>query len=231
VNDDRATLKATSSLVDDTCVGTSRPDEGRRTPVPTFRRTHPRPARRPVFRLGALRRRTERGAALVEMAIIIIPFSLIVFGIIEYGFIFKDSLTLSSATRAGARTASAEPTDPQFFTDTINAVTKAATAAKFKNGDQLWIYRVDGDTGVPAPCDPAAAAGCNKYEWNGSAFVAISGQIKWTTSDMDACLGGARALDSVGVRLALSHDAISGFFQNMNLHELTVMQLEPQQTC
>ena len=33
---------------------------------------------------------------------------LIVFGIIEFGLAFKDSLSVSSSTRAGARTASAE---------------------------------------------------------------------------------------------------------------------------
>src|SRR3954453_3454683 len=115
------------------------------TTVAILKRTQRR-----YFFIGG-KRRDQRGAALVEAAIIFIPLCIIVFGIIEYGFVFKDSLTLSSATRAGARAASAMPGPPQTaFMDYVSAATgKAASAANFKAGDQMWIYLAQ-DDGTPA---------------------------------------------------------------------------------
>lgn len=175
-----------------------------------------------------LRRRSERGAALVEAAIVFIPLCVVLFGIIEYGFIFKDSLTLSSATRAGARTASAEPQASTFLSDTVAAVTRAATAAKFKNGDTLWIYEADTDGTSKGAGDPCSVD-CVRYTWNGSAFASPVGS--WPAGNQAACLGVAGGMDSVGVKLRLSHDAITGFFQDMTLTERTIMRLEPLTNC
>ncbi len=45
----------------------------------------------------ALRRRTERGAAAVEFALICIPFIVLIFGLIQYGWYFYVSSTTSGA--------------------------------------------------------------------------------------------------------------------------------------
>ncbi len=169
------------------------------------------------------RSKDQRGAALIEAAIIFMPLCIILFGIIEYGFIFKDSLTLSSATRAGARTASAAPKQTDFYTATVAAVTKGAQAASFKNGDTLFIYKADSNGNPTGGNEKVCAADCQRYVWNGSTF-AQSGGGTWAISSQVACLGNA---DSVGVRLQLSHDAISGFAKNIQLSEKTVMRLEP----
>lgn len=188
--------------------------------------------RRAAFRRHRDERRSrgERGAALVEAAIVFVPLCIILFGIIEYGFIFKDSLTLSSATRAGARTASAEPRETSFFDDTVSAVARAASAAKFKTGDRLFIYSAN-SSGLPASgSDTSCTTSCIGYVWNGSGFTQ-SGGSGWPISTQNACLGDP-AMSSVGVILELHHDAITGFFKNMVLRERTVMRLEPlEQNC
>lgn len=171
------------------------------------------------------RRHGERGAAMVEAAIVFLPLCLIVFGIIEYGFIFKDSLTLSSATRAGARTGSAEPTQGTFFTDIVAATTKAASAASFKSGDKLFVYRARTDGLPESGSTSSCTSNCVAYSWNGSSFVAAGGS-GWPVSSQNACLGDPN-MDSVGVSLELHHDAITGFFKNLRLYERTVMRLEP----
>lgn len=48
-------------------------------------------------------RKTERGQAMVEMALILPILILIVFGIIEFGRIFNTKLIVSNAAREGAR--------------------------------------------------------------------------------------------------------------------------------
>lgn len=175
----------------------------------------------------------QRGAALVEAAIVFIPLCIIVFGIIEYGFIFKDSLTLSSATRAGARAGSAQPKIPQaeFMEYVSQATGKAATAANFQNGDQMWIYKAAED-GTPADGCPSST--CGVFNYNGG-WPTTPSSGSWNTEDVQACLGGATPgvnIDSVGVRLQLSHDALTGFFSDLQLRERTVMKFEPTQaTC
>ena len=52
-------------------------------------------------------RRSERGQALVEFAIILPTFILVLFGMLEFGLVFDHHLTLEYATREGARTGSA----------------------------------------------------------------------------------------------------------------------------
>jgi Flp pilus assembly protein TadG len=46
----------------------------------------------------------ERGAALVEMAILLPLLIVLVFGIIEYGLLFKEKLTIAAAATSSART-------------------------------------------------------------------------------------------------------------------------------
>lgn len=180
-------------------------------------------------RRAAVRRKWdngERGAALVEAAIVMLPLMLILFGIIEYGFIFKDSLSISSATRAGARTASAEARTSTFYDDTVAATARAATGLTLKGGEQMWIYKADAN-GMP-PSGNLTTCGvtnCRIYVYNAATKAwTRSGTTDWLYLSQNACLGTA---DSVGVYLRISHDALSGFFKNMQLQERTVMRLEP----
>jgi Flp pilus assembly protein TadG len=46
----------------------------------------------------------ERGAALVEMAMVLPLLVLLVFGIVEYGLLFKEKLTIAAAATSSART-------------------------------------------------------------------------------------------------------------------------------
>lgn len=47
--------------------------------------------------------RTERGQALVEFAVVILPLLLIVVGIIQFGLLYGSHVTLTNASREGAR--------------------------------------------------------------------------------------------------------------------------------
>ncbi len=169
-------------------------------------------------------KKTERGAALVETAIVLIPLCLIVFGIIEYGFIFKDSLTLSNATRSGARTASAEPGGPTFYQDTVDAVSRGASGLVMSGGEKLFIYKARPDGLPESGSDTSCTTNCAEYTWNGGSKRFVLNQNNWPVANHQACFGSA---DSVGVILRINHDALSGFFKDMPLRERTVMRFEP----
>ncbi|NNL69506.1 MAG: pilus assembly protein, partial [Acidimicrobiia bacterium] len=53
----------------------------------------------------------DRGATLVEAAIVLPVFFLLVFGLLEFGFGFKDWLSINHAAREGARVSVAAAND------------------------------------------------------------------------------------------------------------------------
>ncbi|MGD9798357.1 MAG: TadE/TadG family type IV pilus assembly protein, partial [Acidimicrobiia bacterium] len=87
------------------------------------------------------RTRDEDGAAAVEFALILPVLVLLVFGIIEFGMAFKSSLTVTSATRSGARTASALPRESNFHEATANAVARSVSTLPDGAVEELWIYK------------------------------------------------------------------------------------------
>jgi Flp pilus assembly protein TadG len=54
-------------------------------------------------RCGSARARSEDGGALVEFALVVPMLLLLVFGIVDFGRAFQSSITLTNATREGAR--------------------------------------------------------------------------------------------------------------------------------
>jgi TadE-like protein len=60
------------------------------------------------------RRGDERGAAMVEFAIVLPLLVMLTFGIIEFAVAFNADSTVSASTRAGGRTAAILSTDPQM---------------------------------------------------------------------------------------------------------------------
>jgi|SRR5690242_6939423 Flp pilus assembly protein TadG len=126
---------------------------------------------RRVGRVGKRAQRSERGAALVEAALIIPLILLIVFGAIEYGFAFKDAAAVAGAARSGARIASAEPRDPNMPQDAATAVATALHNFPHVPSPEIWVY-LSGDNGYPLGTSNFASCGldCVKYTttWNTS---------------------------------------------------------------
>lgn len=191
----------------------------------------------PQLRSCPLRHTTsrQRGGALIEAGILFLPLCIILFGIIEYGFIFKNNLTLSSATRAGVRTASASPGTAAdlFFETTKQAVIKSANAADFRPNDQLWIFRSNAN-GRPLG-DPSCGGGngsgnCVAYRYTAEGeWQPTAAGYTWDPTTAQTCMGLA-PLDAVGIRLTLTHRSITKLLpmiDNMPLSDTSVMNFEP----
>lgn len=67
-------------------------------------RTPPRPTTPPATPAGAPRP-VERGQAMVEFAMVLLPLLVVVVGIIQFGLIFGANVSLTNAAREGAREA------------------------------------------------------------------------------------------------------------------------------
>ena len=179
---------------------------------------------------GSLTRRAERGpaprrargddgAAMVEAAIVMPLLMLLVFGIIEWGLAFLSATSTNSASRSGARTASALTLNTTYADQARLAVEQNLKGAlPFATPQELWIYRVCGTN-------------CIKYTWNGSSFANATGT--WPAASMQVC-GLPSTFDSVGVYLKVQHNFVTNFFgASKQIAEHTVMRLEPQtaDTC
>lgn len=60
-----------------------------------------------MIRLRRRHERTERGQGLVEFAMLVPLFMLLLLGLLEFGFVFDHTMTVSYATREGARSGAA----------------------------------------------------------------------------------------------------------------------------
>ena len=74
--------------------------------------------------------RSERGQSLTEFALALPILVLLLFAVIQFGIVFNNYVTLTDATRAGARkgTVGRQVTNPQ--SSVINAVRSSATDLK-----------------------------------------------------------------------------------------------------
>ena len=90
--------------------------------------------------------RTERGAAAVEFAFIMIPLLLVICGIINFGVIFAQQLSLDNATRAAARAAVVD--SGAVVGDRVTEEFAGALARS-----SAGVVAVDLTDGVGATCD------------------------------------------------------------------------------
>jgi len=100
------------------------------------------------------RRRDERGAAVVEFALILPILVMFVFGIVEFGRAYSARIELTAAVREGARAAAvADPSAPAAATlaATKNATIDSAPGLKPSlTQDQVLV--------TPCPATPGASA-------------------------------------------------------------------------
>jgi hypothetical protein len=170
----------------------------------------------------------EDGAVLVEAAFAFPVLILLVLGILEFGLIFKDALTVTSATRAGARVASALSRQINYQTSTQASVLGLLSPAVNTSGIQyLTIYKADGSTGKPVDGDFETCTTCYRYTWNDSTKSWADQGVSWAWDQQFAC-GGATDTDYVGVYVRYRHAKLTGLFGSaQTLTDSTVMRLEP----
>jgi hypothetical protein len=170
----------------------------------------------------------ERGAALVEAAILMPVVLLIVFGAIEFSSLFKDAATVSSAARAGGRTASAEPRNANMPIDTAAAVSTALTALPSDSPETLFVYDATSSSAAPSSC----SANCVSFTWNSSSRSFTpdgydpSSPPSWI-KDQNVC-GNAGAWSRVGIWVKASHPFVTNLFgAGKTLTSNAIFRVEP----
>jgi hypothetical protein len=184
------------------------------------------------------RREAESGAVLVEAAFALPVFLLLIFGVIEWGLFFAGSATTTSATREGARYASANfavaATQPTAADQIRDLVVQDMTALTGQDVPvSLWIYKANA-SGYPGPDSQTDYSSCNqscyRYSWTGGTFVRDTSNPTQNYTTPDAC---GVTLDSIGVYVQVKHAYVTGILTSIvgatsTISEATVSRLEPK---
>ena len=174
---------------------------------------------------------------LVEAAVAFPVLILIILATIEVGFYFSSQSTTTTASRDGARYATAfyaVKADKLAVGDEIKGEVERDLRALSGQGTpvQMWIYRAtaSGDPTGGLSC----TANCLRYTWNPGTGVfdyQPATSHPWTT--VDACItAGSPGLDEVGVMVEVRHQLLSGAIGSgqRTVRERTVLRLEPLPT-
>jgi len=168
-------------------------------------------------------RRRERGAVAVETALVSLVLATILAGIIDTSMLFRDSLSVSSAARGGARTASSEPLASTFARDAAQQAVNALSDLQYTRITKLWVYKANASTGDPVGGWGGCSSNCVAFTVSATGTVS-AGTGTW--SGRNACAGST--LDAVGVYVQYNHPSTIGvFFNNQPISEHAVMELQP----
>lgn len=118
----------------------------------------------------------ERGQTLVEFAIVLPLLLFLIFGIIQLGIVFNNYVTLTDATRAGARKAAVGRSVPDPVGEAVGAV-----RASSPNLDQSKL-----DVDVTSTWDPGSdvtVSATYPYEINLLGIVVKSGDLASSTTE------------------------------------------------
>jgi Flp pilus assembly protein TadG len=204
--------------------------------------------------LWALRRRRragERGAAMVEMALVLPVLILLVMGVLEFGLAWRASLTVSNALRSATRTAANTGEDRLADYNALTALNSAMAGIDNATILRVIIYEAPANGTVPASCLTAAATAargvnnlCNVYttadlaglatttNFGGTAVtcVATAWDDKWCPpTEREANPGATGGADYLGIYVEVDYDFSTGLFgDGITIEDRTIMRLEPK---
>ncbi|MEQ8842502.1 MAG: TadE/TadG family type IV pilus assembly protein [Acidimicrobiales bacterium] len=184
----------------------------------------------------------ERGATLVESAIITPVLMLFLFGIFEFGFAFRDYLTVANAARDGAREVSVAGNAGDADYRMLRAIARASASLPDDAIEQIIVFKATGPGDTP---DPSCLGGsqtdlCNVYTasdftraadefgCNGASTVTPNApDDAWCPTDREVSVG--TGLDYVGVWITTTHTYITGLFgSSIDLDDQLILKVEPQ---
>ena len=183
---------------------------------------------------------------MTEAAIISPVFFALLFGVIEMGILFRDHLTITNATRDGARTAAASGGDIDADWRILQTINQSAAAADRGDIQRIVIFKATSTSDKPtATCKAGTAVDgvCNVYtvadltrpvsDFNctsnlvdrrfcPSGPISPTGPPYWRDTRMSA-------LGYIGVYIEMRHRYVTGFFgASIQIRDTSVVRIEPR---
>lgn len=175
------------------------------------------------------RHRAERGAALIETAILLPLVLMIIFGIIEFSSAYHDASITSDASRAGGRISSAQARNPAYATNAAESVAAALKTLPAEEPLELWVYKANSQ-GYPGTGSTfsTCTTSCIKYTWVPSEqnwdYDTVSGS-GWDATLHQVC---QEPFDQIGIYVKIRHDFVTQLFgADITLTDHSVFRFEP----
>ena len=157
--------------------------------------------------------REQRGAVVVEMAVILPVLILLVFGMLEFGLAFKDKLSMAHAVNQATRNATVLGTDPRSDHSVLQAF-EAGLSGATSIDTVIWVdvFKAGGD-GAPAIWDrytpDASICGWNPCpDPDPTVFSGYGLPSDYPPCSRDTGLEGG--IDTIGVRVQYTHNWVTG---------------------
>ncbi|MEL7208023.1 MAG: TadE/TadG family type IV pilus assembly protein, partial [Actinomycetota bacterium] len=185
------------------------------------------------------RRRDDRGATLVEFALVLPLLALLAFGTVEFGLAWRDSMTISNSLRSGARGGSNSSDDRMADFNILKQVESAIREIDNTRIERVVIFKsTDPDGVAPSACVAGTAVSgvCNVYTATQMENLTASDfdsptctndpDTHWCpTSREDRQVVGA---DYLGVWVQIHRDWVTGLFPpstGLTMTDSAVMRL------
>ncbi|MGH8915803.1 MAG: TadE/TadG family type IV pilus assembly protein [Acidimicrobiia bacterium] len=179
----------------------------------------------------------ERGATLVEAALVYALLFLALFAIVEFGLAFKDWLSVSHAAREGARAGATYGDDPradiQILRDVERTLAPAGIAAgmdvtvfEAMPGGESTTYSYTPGTDCSDNSPGSILVGCCDWTPCPEPFRDTYTVPTWDPADRDV---EAPNLDRIGVEVEFTHVWLTNYFVgSSDFTTATDFQIEPQ---
>lgn len=180
----------------------------------------------------------ERGAAMVEVAIVTPLLMLLVLGAAELGLRVETSQTVVNATRSAARVASSAGDDRLADYDVLATLDAALASVDDADVERIIVFKPQADGSLSLLCRLGSVPGeCNHYSGSDlntppSAFAGVnscllgSPDIDWCPIDRET--EQAVGTDWIGIRIEVRHTSLAPFLADRTVADTTVMRLEPR---
>ncbi|MEO8694136.1 MAG: TadE/TadG family type IV pilus assembly protein [Acidimicrobiales bacterium] len=183
---------------------------------------------------------------MTEAALVSPLFFALLFGVIEMGILFRDHLTITNATRDGARTAAASGNDIDADWRILQTINQSAAAADRADIQRIVIFKATSTSDRPsATCKAGTSVDgvCNVYTVADLARPVTDFTCAASSPDKRFCPYGPispagppyyrdtrmSALGYVGVYVEMRHRYVTGFFgASVMIRDTSVVRIEPR---
>lgn len=178
----------------------------------------------------AAARKGERGAILVEFALVATVLLILVFGVFETGMAWSDSQVVTQAARSGARSVSQLGVHDDTDSFAVQSI-EAALGELATHVTRIVIYDAWAPDGtMPSGCDTASPPGiagrCSVYDRSSFGTYGAWVDGSWPPGNRINTLNGG---DSVGVLVEIDRPLITRFLDDtgFTITDTAVMRIEP----
>ena len=177
----------------------------------------------------------DRGVSMVEFALVLVLLLMIAIGAFEYGMVFRDSLTVSTASREAGRVAASTANHGDADCVILEAAAGALQSLETGLIDEVHIYKSNENGDIPAG-GSSTMRRYSPYQPGDLDLVACSGGAEWNAEhlggawDPDDRVNTEGGADWIGVRIQYEHAWITDFLWwtgTMDLADEAVFRIEP----